>query len=289
MTTRHTTRHGMRILLTGAARGIGRAMAERLARDSLQRHGAPARMVLADRHEDELARLAERLRADGAEVRAVTADMADPQAPARLVDAAADFGGLEAVVSNAGFAIPSPLLQARVEDWDTVFAVHVRAAWLLGRAAHPLLKAARGCIVVTTSISGSHATAPLAAYSPSKAAALMLVRQMALEWGPDGIRANALSPGITETPGTAPVYADRQSRAQREARVPLRRIARPEDMANVLSFLVSPDAAYVSGTELMVDGALSNTLMGSLNMAGWQAPQPSINPLNQSAGDRHVE
>lgn len=261
---------GLRFLLTGAARGIGRAMAERLARDSIQRHGAPARMVLADLHGEELEELATQLRADGAEVVALTADLSDPLAPARLVQAANAFGGLDAVVSNAGFAIPSPLLTARMEDWDKVFAVHVRAAWMLGQAAHPLLKAARGCIVLTTSISGTHPTAPLSAYSPSKAAALMLVKQMALEWGPDGIRANALSPGITETPGTAPVYADPQSRAQREARVPLRRIAQAEDMANALSFLVGPDAGYVNGTELLVDGGLSTGLMGSLNMGGWQ-------------------
>ncbi|WP_212745065.1 SDR family oxidoreductase [Hydrogenophaga sp. 2FB] len=263
--------HGMRIILTGAARGIGRAMAERLARDSRQRHGLPARMVLADLHRDELESLAARLREDGAEVQAIGADMADPATPARLVEAAAAFGGLDAVVSNAGAAIPASLLEARLEDWDQVFALHVRAAWLLGRAAHPLLKAAQGSMVVTTSISGSQPTAPLAAYSPSKAAALMLVRQMALEWGPDGIRVNALSPGITETPGTAPVYADAPSRAQREARVPLRRIAQAEDMANALSFLVGPDAGYVSGTDLLVDGALSSVLMGSLNMAGWKA------------------
>ncbi len=264
------TTQGMRFLLTGAARGIGRAMAERLARDSLQRHGAPARMVLADLHGDELEALAATLRAQGHEVIPVTADMADPASPTRLVDAAQAFGGLEAVVSNAGFAIPSPLLTARMDDWDKVFAVHVRAAWLLGQAAHPLLKAARGSIVITTSISGSNATAPLAAYSPSKAAALMLVKQMALEWGPDGIRANALSPGITETPRTAPVYADPRSRAQRESRVPLRRIAVAEDMANALSFLVGPDAGYVNGVDLLVDGGLANGLMGSLNMGGWQ-------------------
>lgn len=264
------TQQGLRILLTGAAQGIGRAMAERLAKDSQQRCGAPARMVLTDLRANELESLAATLRKEGVEVIALAADMADPDAPARLVKAAAPFGGLDAVISNAGFAIPSPLLTARLEDWDKVFAVHVRAAWLLGQAAHPLLKAAHGCIVITTSISGSNATAPLAAYSSSKAAALMLVRQMALEWGPDGIRANALSPGITETPGTAAVYADPQSRAQREARVPLRRIAQPEDMANALSFLVGPDAAYVNGTELLVDGGLSNGLMGSLNMGGWQ-------------------
>jgi glucose 1-dehydrogenase len=261
---------GLRVLVTGAARGIGRAMALRLAQDSLSRRGAPARMVLADLHGEELQALAETLRCDGHEVVPVIADMANMEAPKLLVDAASAFGGLDALVSNAGFAVPGPLLTQRIEDWDRVFAVHVRAAWLLGRAAHPLLKAAGGSMVVTTSISGTNATAPLGAYSPSKAAALMLVRQMALEWGPDGIRVNALSPGLTETPGTALVYAQPNARAQRESRIPLRRIAQAEDMANALSFLVGPDAAYVNGIDLLVDGGLAQTLMGSLNMASWQ-------------------
>jgi len=263
---------GMRVLLTGAARGIGRAMAQRLALDSLKRHGAPARMVLADLHREELQSLADRLCGDGHEVIPVVADMADLHTPQRLVDAATPFDGLDALVSNAGFAIPGPLLAQNVEDWDRVFAVHVRAAWLLGRAAHPLLQAAGGNMVVTTSISGTNATAPLGAYSPSKAAALMLVRQMALEWGPDGIRVNALSPGLTETPGTAVVYARPQARAQRESRIPLRRIAQAEDMANALSFLVGPDAGYVTGIDLLVDGGFAHSLMGSVNQAGWQTP-----------------
>ena len=117
--------------------------------------------------------------------------------------------------------------------------------------------------------SGTNATAPLGAYSASKAAALMLVRQMALEWGPDGIRVNALSPGLTETPGTASVYAQPNAREQRESRIPLRRVARAEDMSNALSFLIGPDAAYVNGIDLLVDGGLSQTLMGSLNMTSW--------------------
>ena len=266
---------GLRVLLTGAARGIGRAMALRLAQDSLKRHGAPARMVLADQHLEELQVLADSLRLEGHEVIPVGADMADLQVPQRLVDAATHFGGLDALVSNAGFAIPGALLTQNVEDWDRVFAVHVRAAWLLGRAAHPLLKAAGGSMVVTTSISGTQATAPLGAYSPSKAAALMLVRQMALEWGPDGIRVNALSPGLTETPGTAVVYAQPQARAQRESRIPLRRIAQSEDMANALSFLVGPDAGYVTGIDLLVDGGFAHGLMGSVNQAGWQVQAAS--------------
>lgn len=260
----------LRAIVTGAARGIGRAMAFRLAQDSLRRHGQPAQLVLADLHGDELDALAAELRAGGATVRVCAGDLSDAAEPARIVAMAQDFGGLECVASNAGFARPAPLLEARVEDWDRVFAVHVRAAWLLGRAAHPLLARARGCLVLTTSVSGSQASPPLAAYSASKAAQIMLMKQMAVEWGPDGIRVNALSPGLTVTPGTAPAYAKPGAREQREARIPLRRVAQPEDMAAALSMLVSPDAAYVHGHELVVDGGLVHTLMPSLTQAAWQ-------------------
>lgn len=260
---------GIRAIVTGAARGIGRAMALRLARDA-QQHGGQAQLVIADRIANELDRLAGELRGLGAQVQVVAGDLADAEEPARIVAAAQAFDGLDCLASNAGFAMPATLLDARVADWDRVFAVHVRAAWLLGRAAHPLLARARGCIVLTTSISGTQASPPLAAYSPSKAAQLMLMRQMAVEWGPDGIRVNALSPGLTVTPGTAPAYEKPGARESREARIPLRRLAQPEDMAGALALLLSPDAAYIHGHELMVDGGLVNTLMPSLTQAAWQ-------------------
>ena len=263
-------RPGLRAIVTGAARGIGRAMALRLAQDSRQRHGQPAQLVLADQHRDELQALAEALRADGTTVVVCAGDLSDAAEPARIVAAAAPFGGLDCVASNAGFARPATLLDAAVDDWDRVFAVHVRAAWLLGRAAHPLLATERGCLVLTTSVSGSQATPPLAAYSASKAAQIMLMQQMAVEWGPDGIRVNALSPGLTVTPGTAAAYAQPGSLAHRESRIPLRRVAQPEDMAAALSLLLSPDAAYIHGHELMVDGGLVHTLMPSLTLPAWQ-------------------
>jgi glucose 1-dehydrogenase len=261
----------MRAIVTGAARGIGRAMALRLARDAQTRHGRGAQLVVADLHRDELDTLAADLRALGATVVVCAGDLADPAEPQRIVAAAQHFGGLDCVASNAGFAKPSPLLDASIDDWDRVFAVHVRAAWLLGRAAHALLAQARGCLVLTTSVSGTQASPPLAAYSASKAAQLMLMKQMAVEWGPDGIRVNALSPGLTETPGTAAAYERPGAREQREARIPLRRIGQPEDMAAALSFLAGPDAAYVHGHELVVDGGLLQTLMPSLTQAAWQA------------------
>ncbi|MBP6900262.1 MAG: SDR family oxidoreductase [Burkholderiaceae bacterium] len=263
-------RPGLRAIVTGAARGIGRAMAERLAADSLARFGQPALLVLADQHGDELARLRDALQAGGARVWIRAGDLADADEPARIAAlASAAMDGLDCVASNAGFARPAPLLEAAVDDWDRVFAVHVRAAWLLGRACHGLLARARGCLVLTTSVSGSQASPPLAAYSASKAAQIMLMKQMAVEWGPDGIRVNALSPGLTLTPGTAAAYEQPQALARREARIPLRRVARPEDMAAALSLLVGPDAAYIHGHELVVDGGLLQTLMPSLTQAAW--------------------
>lgn len=263
---------GLRAIVTGAARGIGRAMALRLAADSVARYQRPAAIVLADQHADELAMLADELRATGATAVVCAGDLADQSEPMRIAQAAAAFGGLECVASNAGFARPASLLAASVDDWDRVFAVHVRAAWLLGRATHPLLAKARGVFVITTSVSGTHATPPLAAYSPSKAAALMLMRQMAVEWGPDGIRVNALSPGLTMTPGTAAAYAQPGAESARAARIPLRRVAQADDLAAALSFLVGPDARYMHGAELVIDGGLVNTLMPSLTMPAWSGP-----------------
>jgi glucose 1-dehydrogenase len=259
----------MRALITGAARGIGRAIALRLARDA-RAHGG-ARLTLADVHEAELQALADELLGLDSRVCLQTGDLAAPDFPARLVASALEaFGGLDALVSNAGVAKPSPLVDCATEDWDRVFAVNTRAPFLLGRSAHAALRASRGAMVVVTSISGTHATSPLGAYSASKAATLMLVRQMAGEWGPDGIRVNALSPGLIVTPGTAAAYADPAARERRKQRVPLRRLGEPEDMAAVAAFLLGPDAAYVTGAELLADGGLAQTLMSSLPMGGWQ-------------------
>ncbi|MES2281569.1 MAG: SDR family oxidoreductase [Pseudomonadota bacterium] len=258
----------MRAIVTGAARGIGRAICLRLARDAQASGGV--KLVLSDQHADELKSLIAEVRALGGQAIAVPGDMSDPALPATIVQAAEAFGGLDALVSNAGFAIPGPLATYEVNNWDKVFAVHVRAPWLLAKAAYPALKESRGAIVVTASISGTNAQAPLGPYSASKAAALMLVKQLANEWGPDGIRVNAFSPGLTVTPGTAAAYSTPDARAQREARIPLRRVAEADDMAGVVAFLLSKDSAYVTGVDLPVDGGLSNTVMAALDMSGWK-------------------
>ena len=191
--------------------------------------------------------------------------MGDPEVPARVVAEAVErLGGLEGLVSNAGINRPGRLAEYAVADWDRVFAVNTRATWLLAKAAYPALKASGGAIVATASMSGSEAHANLGPYGPSKAALIMLVKVLAQEMGPDGIRVNAVSPGMVRTGMTAAVYADERLAAERAAWVPLGRVATAEDMADVIAFLLGSDARYITGHDLIVDGGVTGNLLGRL-------------------------
>jgi NAD(P)-dependent dehydrogenase (short-subunit alcohol dehydrogenase family) len=212
-----------------------------------------------------LAGLVEDLRGQGAEALALHGDMGSVDAPARVVgEAVTRFGGLDGLVSNAGINRPGPLSAYSVDDWDRVFAVNTRATWLLARAAHRALAMSRGAIVVVASMSGSHPHSNLGAYGPSKAAVIMLMRVLAQEFGLDGIRVNSLSPGMTRTAMTARIYADQRVAAARDALIPLGRVASPDDMADVIAFLLGPDARYVNGHDLVVDGGVTGNLLGRL-------------------------
>jgi glucose 1-dehydrogenase len=253
----------MRVVVTGAASGIGRATCLRLARDARARGQAAAIAAVDVGPVPGLDTLREELRALGAEMLPLDGDMGEADAPARVVRAAAErFGGLDGVVSNAGINRPGALLEYAVEDWDRMFAVNTRATWLLARAAHPALAASSGAIVAVASMSGSHPHAHLAAYGPSKAALIMLVGVLAQELGPAGIRINTVSPGMVHTGMTARVYADPEIAAARRALVPLGRVATPDDVADVIAFLLGPDARYVTGHDLVVDGGVTGSFLG---------------------------
>ncbi len=255
----------MRVLVTGAASGIGRATCLRLARDA-RGTGTPARIAAVDlAPSPDLERLVDELRKTGAEAHALHGDMGSADAPGRVVEEAVGrLGGLDGLVSNAGINRPGNLVEYALEDWDRVFAVNVRATWLLAKAAHAALRASRGAVVAVGSMSGSNAHANLGAYGPSKAAVIMLVRVLAQELGRDGIRVNAVSPGLVRTGMTAQVYADPAVAAARDALVPLGRVATPEDIADVIAFLLGPDARYVNGHDLVVDGGVTGNHLGRL-------------------------
>lgn len=255
----------MRAVITGAASGIGRAVALRLAQDC----AAQAKLLVVDIAADKLESVAAELRTLQAEVQVFAGDLADPVVPARIIEhAARSLGGLDALISNAGVLGKGPLAELTLEDFDRTFAINTRAAWLLAKAAYPLLKASRGCIVATASLAAGDPTPRAGTYSASKAALVMLVRQLANEWGPEGIRCNTVSPGATLTGMTT--TTDPAGIAERESKIPLRRIAPPEEIAAVVAFLVSRDAGYVTGTDLKIDGGMTTTLMD-----GHRRPRPA--------------
>ncbi|MDR6685332.1 glucose 1-dehydrogenase [Arthrobacter sp. 1088] len=196
---------------------------------------------------------------------ALAGNLGDPDVPSQLVEAAvAEFGGLDALVANAGIANPGAICDVTIEDWDEMFSVNLRGPWLLAKASHPHLKQSRGSACFTSSMSGQIPHAGSGAYSPSKAALTMLAQTLALEWAPEGIRVNVVSPGMTHTRMTEKMYADPQIKKARENIIPLARIGDPMDIANVIEFLVSPLAGYVTGQDICVDGGFTKSILSHI-------------------------
>ena len=254
----------MRAIITGAASGIGRATALRFARD-----GA-ATLLLVDTNAAGLDAVASEVAAAGSHAATMVADLAGPAEPEAIVAMAArSLGGLDALISNAGyFPRDTALACMSLDEYDRMFAVNTRATWLLAKHARPMLADARGAIVATASISAQEPTPMIGNYSATKAALVMLIRQLAYELGPQGIRCNCVSPGTTRTGINDFLLSDDRVRAAREALLPLRRVGQPEDLANAIAFLAGPDAAYITGVDLLVDGGLNAMLMPGLAMAG---------------------
>jgi NAD(P)-dependent dehydrogenase (short-subunit alcohol dehydrogenase family) len=256
-------RTGRRLLVTGAASGIGRAVALLAA---AREPGVS--LALVDRDRAGLEDVASTARARGASVLTLVADLGGPDAPQAVVaEAIASLGGLDVLVANAGMVGSGPLREVTVESWQTIFDLNTRGPWLLARAAYDALAESAGSIVVSSSIAALHAAPYVGAYSPSKAAVSMLVRQLAVEWGPVGIRVNAVAPGPIVTPMTYARFGGRDTpaalerRARRAAITPLRRVGEAEDVAEVILFLAGPGARHLTGIEIPVDGGLHATLM----------------------------
>lgn len=253
----------MKAVVTGASQGIGGAVALALARRCRTGHEAFSAVISASGRNPPPDSLIAELEALGATVRFLPADLATIEGCRRLADLALEaLGGLDTLVSNAGATAPGSLATLPVDDWDRMFDVNVRATFLLAQSFRPALASARGSIVAVASTSGIHPHRGHGGYSPAKAALIMLCRQLAQEWAGDGIRVNVVAPGLIHTPLTAAIYENAELKARREAIVPLGRIGTPQDVANVVSFLASREAAYVTGQVVAADGGLADTALG---------------------------
>jgi glucose 1-dehydrogenase len=198
-------------------------------------------------------------------VHTLKADMAKPNDPARVAAAAVRaMGGIDGIVGNAGITAPGKLVDLDVATWDRIFDVNLRANWLLGKAAHPHLARSKGCIVMLASMAGVMPQLPTGAYSPAKAALIMLTEMMAMEWAADGIRANAVCPGFVHTSMTDAIYKQPKLARGRAKMVPLQRVAQPSDIADTIAFLLSPAASYITGQALVVDGGLTRSVLSNV-------------------------
>ncbi len=242
------------VLITGAAAGIGLGIARVLADRDWH-------VIVNDLDPAETARLAGDLGGTG-----LAADITDD--PARLIaDAVAVAGRLDGLVNNAGIILRAPLASIEAEKIDRAFEVNLRAMMLLSKEALPHLSKRQGSIVNLASIAAVTPQVEGGVYSATKAGVIAFTRQAAAEWGIHGVRVNAIGPGMVRTAMAEVVYADRELYEKRRAMIPLGRIGTPEDMGRVTAFLLSEDAAYVSGQTLMVDGGFTQTLIA-------QIPQP---------------
>lgn len=244
-------------VVTGGGTGIGSAIARRLAGDGYA-------IALVGRRPAPLEALAEELRRDSKAVLTVSADVGRPEDAQRVIGAAVEaFPGLDLLVNNAGVGDSAAALEEDVDSWDAVLRTNLTGAFLMARAALPHLIPRRGAIVNVASISGFLAGPGWTSYCTSKAGLVMLTRCLANDYGPAGVRVNCVCPGWVRTAmgdEDMDVVAGRHG-TDREgayrlvhADHPLRRPAEPAEIASAVSFLAGPDASYVNGVALPVDG-----------------------------------
>lgn len=236
-------------IVTGASRGIGRAIAVELGKDG-------AVVVNYQGRSDAAEETAALIRANGGQAVAVQADVSVAADVERLVATTLEsFGQIDVLVNNAGITRDGLLMRMKDEDWDAVLNTNLRGAFLLIReVARPMMKKRQGCIVNITSVVGQTGNAGQANYASAKAGMIGLTKSIAKEFAPRNITVNAVAPGYIETEMTQ-VLGDEIARAMRSA-IPLGRAGTPEDVAGVVAFLASSQARYITGQVLNVDGGM---------------------------------
>lgn len=240
---------GRAAIVTGAGGGIGRATALAFAREG-------ADVVVADIQGDNAKKVAGEVQALGRKALGLTTDVTvRAQVEETVRQTVQAFGRVDILVNNAMRLYPGRLEELSDEAWDTVVAIGLRGYFLCGQiAGREMIKRRSGVIINIASIGGHQPYPMTGAYSPVKAAQIMLAKLFGMEWAQHGIRAVAISPGQVWTPMTDALYSDPEILKGRSEVVPLKRIATPEDIADVVVFAASDEARYLTVTDIVVDG-----------------------------------
>ena len=242
---------GKTALITGAARGIGKAIALKFASEG-------ANIAFTDLVIDENGKATEaEIAALGVKAKGYASNAANFEETEQIVSQVkADFGSIDILVNNAGITKDGLMLRMTEAQWDAVIAVNLKSAFNFIHACTPIMMRQRGgSIINMSSVVGVHGNAGQCNYSASKAGLIALAKSIAQEMGAKGIRANAIAPGFIETAMTAALPDD--VRKEWVSKIPLRRGGTVEDIANVATFLASDMSSYVSGQVIQVDGGMN--------------------------------
>ncbi|HEX4241322.1 MAG TPA: SDR family NAD(P)-dependent oxidoreductase [Steroidobacteraceae bacterium] len=252
-----TSLTGKRVLITGAASGIGAATAVAFA-------ARGARVAIHARRKEQLADTAARIDARGAPAALVQADLREGKAIASMAAEAADaLGGIDILVNNAGMAARATVLEMEESLWDAVVDTNLKAAWLLSKAVLPVMRDGEGRLIFVSSISAKLAEAEASAYSAAKAGLLGFMRCLAMEVAPRRMTANAVCPGWVDTPMAQNAwkrFADEHGKPFEEVydagirKNPLEARIQPEDVAAVTLMLASPEGRFITGQAINVCG-----------------------------------
>ena len=247
-------------IITGGATGIGFGIAKAFV-------AVGAKVVLASRKLDQLDKSVEMLRKLGGEAMAVQTDVRDPVAVEQMTKSAAEaYGALDIVIANAAGNFVTPTAEMSPNAWRTVVDIDLNGTFFCARAAYPILRESRfgGRLIAISTTRALEGWPGCAHAGAAKAGIMSLIRTLASEWGPDGIRCNTIAPGaIGDTEGVKRIYED-QGRAERElSSVPLGKFGSTSDIAQAAVYLCSDVGAYVTGTDLVVDGGRNRSRAGS--------------------------